>query len=245
MALSSFIYNNRPQRVKLSEKPENSSEYTEVLVVDVTLSDEISYQNELTQHPVEEGLDATDHVRSKPLQIKIDGMLSGSPISLDFDTKGLVTSGASVINQQVGGFKGAAGAATIAGASKYGAKLLGETADPLIQARDKLLELASKKTPMRYVHKLKNYDDMIITSLSFPRDKSIGRALKFSMTLQQINIVKSETTQIEKISRSAAHSAAKKSNLGTQAAKGLNEQKEKRSSILYKLGKGIGGLFGG
>lgn len=245
MGLSSFIYNNRPQRVVLSEKPENSSEYTEVLVVDVTVSDEISFQNELTQHPVEEGQDVTDHVRSKPLQIKIEGLLSGSPISLDLDTKGLITSGASIVNQQLGGFKGALGAATVAGAGKIGGKLMGETADPLLQARDKLLELASKRTPMRYVHKLKNFDDMIITSLSFPRDKSIGRALKFNMTLQQINIVKSETTFIEKINRSAAHSAAKKSNLGTQATKTVNEQKEKRSSILFKLGKGIGGLFGG
>lgn len=50
------------------------------VTVDVCLSVEHSYENDVTSHPVEKGSELTDNVIAKPLLISLDCIVSGSPI---------------------------------------------------------------------------------------------------------------------------------------------------------------------
>lgn len=50
--------------------------------IDATLSEDHTFSAEVTEYPVEKGADLTDHVRSKPLKITLDCVVSDSPIGV-------------------------------------------------------------------------------------------------------------------------------------------------------------------
>ncbi len=49
--------------------------------IDVTVSEEHGDRYEVTQHPVEDGADVSDHVRIFPAQITLTGIVSDTPIA--------------------------------------------------------------------------------------------------------------------------------------------------------------------
>lgn len=48
--------------------------------VDITRSEEHSFESEVTEHPVEKGANITDHVRNKPITITMECVVSDSPV---------------------------------------------------------------------------------------------------------------------------------------------------------------------
>jgi hypothetical protein len=55
--------------------------------IDATLSQDHEYRNKITSYPVENGLDITDHIRQEPDEVKIEGIISDTPDSVDsFDS---------------------------------------------------------------------------------------------------------------------------------------------------------------
>lgn len=240
MAIVSFLRDLKNVGTKF--KTNNSD--IDRLLVDATISRSTNFENELTMHPVEDGPDITDHIRTKPLTLQIDGLISETPLKLDAQKAGLVSSGASFANRSLGGFKGGVGSTVVgAGAGKLGARLFQADGSPAELGRQVLEGLVLSRERFRIVAGAKFYDNMVITRLSIPEDNQTGRALKFSCTVQQIMIVKGETVLIEKIAQSAAHTASKKTNLGAQATTEATPQK--RTSILKAGTNALGGLFGG
>lgn len=236
MAIVSFLLNLNQVRTTFRE---NNSD-TDILPVDVTTQRTTNFENDMTQHPVEEGPDVTDHIRTKPITMSIDGLISESPISLDSQKAGLISSGASYSNRALGGFKGGFGSAAVgAGAGKVGAKLFQSGGTPAEIGRKVLEDLVTSKKRFRVAVGNRILDNMVMTRLSIPEDNQTGRALKFSCTLQQIRVVTGETILIERISTSAAHTGGKKTNLGGQATTEATPQK--RQSLLRALGGFLGG----
>lgn len=57
------------------------------LTIDATLSEEHSSEAEVTDHPIEQGADVSDHKRVKPNQIRINGVVSNTPLAfLNFNS---------------------------------------------------------------------------------------------------------------------------------------------------------------
>lgn len=52
----------------------------EALELDASLSEEHSSEADVTEHPVEVGSDIADHKRKKPMQVKITGLVSNTPL---------------------------------------------------------------------------------------------------------------------------------------------------------------------
>jgi hypothetical protein len=52
-------------------------------LVDVSLSEEHTYESEVTEFPVEKGSDVTDNIRRKPIVVSMEGLVSNSPINPD------------------------------------------------------------------------------------------------------------------------------------------------------------------
>lgn len=48
--------------------------------IDAAITEEFVFDSDVTDHPVEEGADVTDHVRAKPLIITLDCIVSDTPI---------------------------------------------------------------------------------------------------------------------------------------------------------------------
>ena len=230
MALVSLLLNNSKDRTAFRE---NNSDL-DILLVDVTTSRTTNYENEMTLFPVEDGPDITDHIRTKPITMNIEGIISETPLSLEAQKASLVTSGTSFVNKSLGGFKGAS-AITGAAGGKLGAKLFQSGGSPAELGRKALEDLIIKKQRIRVAVGKKILDNMVVTRLSIPEDNQIGRALKFSATLQQIRVVTGETVLIAKIARSAAHTAGKKTNLGGQATTEATKP-QARSALKYIFG---------
>ena len=240
MALVSLLVTGPQKRTLFRE---NNSD-TDIIPIDCTVSRSTTLENEVTMHPVEEGPDVTDHIRTKPVTMQIEGLISETPLGIEGQKAGLVSSGASYANRAVGGFKGAAGGAIVgAGAGKLGAKLFQAGGSPAELGRKALENILLGKLRFRVAIGTRILDNMIMTKLSIPEDNQTGRALKFSATLQQIMVVTGETVQIEKIAQSAAHTAGKKTNLGAQST--TEAAAQKKTSILKAGSNFLGGLFKG
>lgn len=50
------------------------------VTLDVDLNNQFDLSVEATDHPVEEGANITDHARAKPVEVKLTGFVSGSPL---------------------------------------------------------------------------------------------------------------------------------------------------------------------
>lgn len=224
MSLVSFLLKNDQNRTAFRQ---NNSD-ADLLLVDATITRSTNYENEMTMFPVEDGPDVTDHIRTKPITMNIDGIISETPLSIEAQKAALVTSGGSFVNKSIGGFKGAS-AVTGAAGGKLGSKLFQSGGSPAELGRKALEELVLKRQPIRVAVGKKILDNMIMTRLSIPEDNQTGRALKFSCTLQQIRVVTGETVLIEKIASSAAHTGGKKTNLGAQAT--TDATKEQTTSL--------------
>lgn len=235
MAIISLLLNNFQTRTVLRE---NASD-ADILPIDCTITRTTNFENEITQFPVEEGLDVTDHIRTKPITMSIEGIISETPLTLESQKAALVTSAGSVVAKQLGGFKGAADTLAGIGAGKLGAKLFQGDGNPAEIGRAILEKLALSKTRFRVAVGKKILDDMVISRLSIPEELQNGRSLRFSATLQQIRVVKGQTVFIQRISRSAAHTASKKTNLGAQATTTATEQQ--RTSLAKSFVNFLGG----
>ena len=50
-------------------------------LIDVTLSEEHTLDSEVTSHPVESGSDVTDNIRARPVQIRLECVVSNTPLT--------------------------------------------------------------------------------------------------------------------------------------------------------------------
>lgn len=240
MAIVSLLLNKVQTRTAFRE---NGSD-ADILLVDATISRTTNYENELTMNPVEDGPDVTDHIRTKPITMQIEGVISETPLGIEGQKASLVTSGGSFVNRKLGGFKGGIGEAAVgAGAGKLGASLFQSGGSPAELGRKILENLIINKQRFRVAVDKRILDDMVMTRLSIPEDQNNGYTLKFSATLQQIRVVKGQSVLIERVARSTAHTATKKTNLGAQAT--TEATKEQRKSLAKSFSGAIGSFFGG
>jgi hypothetical protein len=216
----------------------------DTILVDATMSDAATYGSEPTSHPVESGSEISDHAILKPIELKIEGFISETPLSLNAQKAGLIAAVGSSALQQIGGFKG--GLATTLStlvAGKAGAALFSETENPLDEARKKLVELVNSKKLITIATKYQVYTNMMLYSLTINRDNSTGRALRFNATFREIKIVSADSVIIELLNPDIAHSGAPKQKLGKKPGQPANAEQTAKSSILFKAGSALG--FGG
>lgn len=237
MALASII--SSPFRFSLRENIKGANDTglqsRDLLIVDVTTSEVTSKEAEVTSNPVEEGPDVNDNVRIKPVTIQVDGFVSEAPLNLQASIQGLAGAAGGAVGNLAGGFGGAIGRV----AAGFGAKLLMNSQDPSQAAREFLEKLMDEKKLVTVVTKRKAYNDMIMVSLTFPRDTSTGQGLKFQARFQKINIVTAQVVQISRLAKPISHSAAPKSKLGNQSPSNPTDQVQGKGSLLYR------GIFGG
>lgn len=234
MALLSLITQNKPQRVGFQGKESGN----DLFLVDATISDNYDITSEVSDSPVEDGPDVSDHARIKPITYSIEGEISETPLNLAASLQALTTTLGATVGRELGGFGQSVGGAA---GGLFGARLLQESSNPAKVARDKLEELIQNRIIFTIVTKNKRLEDMILTSIRFPRTQGDGKKLKFSATAKQIRIVKSQTVLIKNLAKSVSNSAAKKQKLGNLPTTTPTADVEKGSSVLFKGLKFFGG----
>lgn len=233
MSIAALI--NRNQfRTSIQSNEDNKDARKEVLIMDVVINIVPTYTNEITDHPVEEGSDVTDHIRRKPIEITVRGEMSQTPLNLDDYLSRATNIAGGAIGAKVGGFAPTVGAIA---SSKLSANLLksdGGISDPASTARETLERLVVDKAIFALNTKEKLYRNMSITTLSFPKDQNTGGKLVFQFNAKEINFVTAQKVEVKKIERSAAHGAPKQ-KLGNQSSEVLNNQDSNDGSILYNV----------
>jgi hypothetical protein len=236
-ALAQLITRYRPFRFTIQKNSKGISslpgEFKGPFVLDITYNESVQLEADVTQFPVEDGPDVSDHIRIKPVVVTIDGFVSEAPLNLEASYQGLVSAAGGLVGNLAGGFGNAVG--KVAGGF-LGGQLFGGSQDPAQIARDALEDLFNKRAPVTLVTKRKVYTDMVMTSLSFPRDQESGTGLKVQMRFQKIVIVKAQTVVLSSIAKKVSASASPKAKLGNQTPNPPStEQASKGSSLLFKL----------
>ena len=135
--------------------------------IDVTLSEEHFFDNEVTEHPVERGADVTDHVRARPVRITLEGLVSDTPIG------------------------------DLAIRRKEFTLINGEAfALPSDESFARLLAIRDAREPVTIETSLRSFDDMMLESLTVPRTPQNGDALRFRATFVQVQFVTNDRTTI-------------------------------------------------
>jgi len=212
-SLLSILLGDKPQRLSISD----------IILVDATIKEDASYEAELSKHPVEDGPDITDHIRVKPVKLEVEGVMSETPLTLASSVQGLIASGLGGAAKAVGGSSLVGAAATVVGGA-IGAKLFGASQNPALEAYKKLIDLLNKRQPFTVTAKLDVYRNMVITKLNFPRDPRTGKALKFSATFEQIQVVAAKTAKVRAFKKDVKHSAGSKDALGNQSTTPADNQ---------------------
>jgi hypothetical protein len=184
----------------------------DTLELDASISENHEMEAEVTEHPVESGSQVSDNVRRKPLRVTINGIVSNTPI-----VSGIVRAA-----QQIQGLYDGNSDTDAARA---------ETAFTTLENIFNNQKLISIYT------KLKQYDSMVIKSLTIPRDKSTGDALRFTAVCWEIRIVQAQTVQVSLARGKGRQRTGKKS---AQAAPAAEQQK---SSLALQAVKGVGKWF--
>jgi hypothetical protein len=147
-----------------------------LIELDASIQEHHQGDVEVTEHPVEEGANITDHARVRAERITITGMFSDTRIE-----SGVAQVSGATGNQPVT----TSGSIAKAGESGY--------AD---YAYAVLLKLKNERQVLQVQTKLRTYSNMLIESLSVPRDARSGDALMVTIGLKEIRLVKLLRAQI-------------------------------------------------
>jgi hypothetical protein len=114
----------------------------------------------------------------------------------------------------------------------------GYAANRVDTAFEALISIFTKKEIVTIVTGLMTYSNMVLVSLTVPRNKTIGDTLRFTADFQEIKIVTLETVSYEKVKKvyEANKQAAQKVGNGNQTTQ------EAKSSVAVKALKFIGAI---
>ena len=178
------------------------------LVIDATDSEIIEYSSTITNHPVSNGANISDHIYSNPVIIKMEGAITNNSLYL------------SDINTLTGFFQGN----IISNIYNY---ITGPSQKQILAFN--FLETAKdNKTLVTAVTRMKSYDNMAIESLSFSKDKYTGDRLMFSITLKQIKFVSNKIVSITRpIFSSKLPEASNLASLGRGTVEEVTQEKKR------------------
>lgn len=148
------------------------------LAIDATITELHTAEAEITEHPVEDGAAIVDHVRPKADTIQIEGVISNTPIPAPGDALTRKTTSA-------GGVP-----VTYDSRGEIDGSRASKAYQTLLDIRDKSL-LVDVFTPLR------QYENMAMQSLTVPRNKTTGEAIRFTAVLKQVTVVSNKEETVD------------------------------------------------
>lgn len=181
--------------------------------IDATLTENHSFESDVTENPVEDGVVISDHIDMKPESLTITGVISDTPLNFGASLQGAATSSGAFLGKKIVGPLGSyagVGAGAVAG-------LLAGPGNRMKKSFDHMRNLQSARVPFTVITGLRRYTDMVITSLTINRDGKSGRSFNFTAVLKQIRIVESKVLKIPNTFKNVSGAAAAK-ELGKKSA---------------------------
>ena len=181
------------------------------IVVDASVSESHAVSGEVSDHPVESGIDIVDHYRVLPRQLEIEAIVTDTPISTGLP-------GATLVNSVVG--------------------LINGDEKPSANAWNELNRFFDEAVVLEIFTSLKRYKSMVLTDLQVTRNAGTAQGIRFTATAREIRFVDTEVGGLlaDPVSTlgQATKSAGKKTN------EDANGQQASQSSALLKTFQGAG-----
>ena len=184
------IITGRDKRVSLSYLAGKDAEALELLKIDATRGEEHSFKAKATQHEVEDGANISDHVIKTGRIVTLDGVISDDPISISAAAVGNI---AGLTGSLVEGIGGAVATGAV---SKLGSELIANGSKPSKDAFDILEYIYEESIPLMITTSIKTYTNMIMESLTMPRNSKTANSLEFKASFKEARIVESEVVDI-------------------------------------------------
>lgn len=136
------------------------------LPFDLFISEKHALSFKVGEHPLQNGATVSDHVQRELQEVSVEGMFTNH------------------------GIGGKSSSEKVTFEKDYASTdVQSSVANTALQKLEALRTLAKKKEPVRLVCSLDIYPKMVITGIEYERDKSSGNAIRFSVTLREVNIV--------------------------------------------------------
>jgi hypothetical protein len=155
--------------------------------IDAELSGDHTTENEVTEHPVEEGSDIVDHVRARPFELTVEGIVSDTPFG-ELREQRLREAGRLDLLDLAGDVE----------RIEHGSR-----------AYDKLRFIFERRQPVTIQTSAGIFERMAPLRLSRPTSAREGDACRFAATFRQVRLVANERTLVR-----TPPIAAKRVNLG-------------------------------
>lgn len=174
-------------------------------VVDVEVKATPTYENEATSYPVESGIEFTDHVRSMPTGLDVEGIISDTPVNtfvaLQREIDGVM------IDPDTG-------------------ELGGE--GPSRDGHLRLKAIHEAKEPITVICSLGTFEKMVMLTYSPTRE---GGSIRFTATFQYLRIIENERTIVRvAVPRASGKDTVKKA--ATFLESDRNNQQGIRRSVI-------------
>lgn len=216
------------------------------LLLDVATAEELTLENDVTDHPVEEGSDMSDHVRERPRTLTITGLIGDTSLGVLPSLSQLAAQAVSAIQGQdtatnpFGSSMSRSDVASARSALQSAKRLPTAGKGRLVQAMATLCAAADAKLSVAVVTGISYYPEYWITSVRFSRSNAeSGGFLSVTVTLRTIRKVATETgtLQYPKAPADAPKASETKKNKGKANQKTLpttgSAVKDKVDAYLY------------
>ncbi len=145
----------------------------DTIELDASISESHVGEVEVTEHPVEEGANISDHARPKPETLSVEGVVSNTPLSRSQSRRAFESHGRNLetttLTDEIQGQPGFA-------ESAYA----------------KLLFIKDTGKVVTVVTKLRTYNNMVLKSLNVPRNAQTGEILRFTAQFLQVKVVQNK-----------------------------------------------------
>lgn len=164
----------------------------DTITIDAVKEETHTLANTVTDHPVEEGFNVSDHSRPEPDVVTLQCFISNTPLSQEQQTRAVQEGSVQFETTAVQ-------SGTNVGGTVVGGTEIGAIDGRGIDAFKKIKKLRDEGTLIKVVTTLKTYggtptEGMTIQSLTIPRTSKNYDGLEFSVTLKQIRIVRNRQT---------------------------------------------------
>lgn len=209
---------------------------------DATLTETHPTANVITEHPVEKGVNVTDHVRPEVDRVQIDVYVTNTPIRVPRTNLDGASGGVAPLDLTVPSSTELPIAIPGVGAALKGAGLLNGTTtvrattlqfddfDRVSSIFHELNTIRESATLITISTSLREYENFVIQSIVVPRQTGEGTAAHFQIEARQLRFVTTQTVAAPKQPVGAAKlnrgpksttDGGPKSSLAVKAAKGL------------------------
>lgn len=179
-----------------------------VLVFDCSVEEVHKRESQITEFETENGETVSDHIVIKPFQLHIQGIVTDAPLNV------LASLGVAAVTTAIASQVSKPGVLGQNAAAIAALPLIPNPFSPSSSAYRALLDLQFAKLPFSVVTTLFEYKNMVVKSLSVPRNAQKGNAIFFELDLVQLLLVTPITVNLAQFAE--ADLSANQANKGAQ-----------------------------